>query len=165
MDMVRVGIMQYGFWPSIETFIHYIRNKRDKEDPLIRVLGWKSEVMALKTIQVGEFVGYGISYLAQKKMRTALIPIGYALGYNRSLSNKGRVIINGQRCGVIGVVNMNMIVADVTDLPKVKIGDEAVIIGQQGELEIKVSAFSSISNELNYEVLTHLAKSIKRTII
>jgi alanine racemase len=165
LDMVRVGIMQYGFWPSIETFIHYIRNKREKDDPLIRVLGWKSEIMALKTIQVGEFVGYGISYLAQKKMRTALIPIGYSLGYNRSLSNKGRVIINGQRCGVIGVVNMNMIVADVTDLPKVKIGDEAVVIGQQGDIEIKVSAFSSISNELNYEVLTHLAKSIERTII
>lgn len=165
LDMVRVGIMQYGFWPSIETFIHYIRNKRDKNDPLQRVLGWKSQIMALKTIHVGEFVGYGISYLAQKKMRTALIPIGYALGYNRSLSNKGRVIIRGQRCGVIGVVNMNMIVADVTDVPKVKIGDEAVIIGQQGDIEIKVSAFSSISNELNYEVLTHLAKSIDRIII
>ncbi|MDP1623237.1 MAG: alanine racemase [Bacteroidales bacterium] len=164
-DLVRIGIMIYGFWSSTETFIHYINNKRDKTDPLKRILGWNSQIMSIKEIKSGEFVSYGISYLAQTDIRTALIPIGYASGYSRSLSNKGRVLIRGQRCGVIGVVNMNMIIADITNVPDVEIGDEVVIIGKQGDLEIKVSAFSDISDMLNYEVLTHLPASLTRKIL
>ena len=96
MDMVRIGIMQYGFWSSTETFIHYTSNKKDKRDPLDRILGWQSQIMTIKDIKEGEFIGYGISYLAQRKTKTALIPVGYSLGYNRSLSNRGRVLIRGQ---------------------------------------------------------------------
>ncbi|MEN8121104.1 MAG: alanine racemase [Bacteroidota bacterium] len=165
MNLVRIGIMQYGFWSSMEAFIHYTRNKKNKVDPLQRILGWKSKIMSTKDVKTGEFVGYGISFLAQTDIKTALVPIGYSCGYNRSLSNKGRVLINGQRCGVIGVVNMNMIIADITGVPDAKINDEVVIIGQQGELEIKVSAFSNISDELNYEILSHLPKNIERKII
>ncbi|WP_430811151.1 MULTISPECIES: alanine racemase [unclassified Carboxylicivirga] len=164
-DMVRIGIMQYGFWSSAETFIHYTRNKKSKDDPLKRILSWKSKVMSIKTVKTGEFIGYGTYYLAQSDIRTALIPIGYASGYSRSLSNKGRVLIRGQRCSVIGLVNMNMIMVDVSNVPKVAIGDEVVIIGRQGELEIKVSAFSNISDELNYEVLAHLPGDIKRIVL
>lgn len=165
MDLVRIGIMQYGFWSSAETFIHYVHNKSKVEDPLRRVLSWRSFVMSVKEIKTGEFVGYGTQFLAQHNMRTAIIPLGYATGYSRSFSNKGRVLINGQRCGVIGLVNMNMIIADVTTLPDVKIGDEVVIIGKQGDLEISVSAFSDITNELNYEVLSRLPMNIERKVI
>jgi len=121
--------------------------------------------MSIKDVKEGEFVGYGLSYLAQRPIRTALVPIGYSMGYNRSLGDKGRILINGSRCGVIGTVNMNMIIVDITDVPDVKIGDEVMLIGKQGDLEIKVSAFSNISNELNYEVLAHLSESIKRIVI
>lgn len=165
MDMVRVGIMMYGFWSSAEVFIHYINSKMNKIDPLDRILGWKSQVMSIKDVKTGEFVSYGISYLAQSDIKTALIPIGYSSGYSRSLSNKGRVLVRGQMCNVIGVVNMNMIIADITNLKEAIVGDEVVIIGKQGNLEIKVSAFSDISDQLNYEVLAHLSESIKRTII
>ncbi len=165
MDMVRIGIMLYGFWSSSEVFIQYINNKKNKIDPLNRILGWESQIMSIKEVKTGEFIGYGISYLAQTDMKTALIPIGYSSGYNRSLSNKGRVLISGQRCSVIGVVNMNMIIAGITNIPNVKLGDQVVIIGKQDRLEIKVTAFSDISNELNYEVLAHLSGLIKRTII
>jgi alanine racemase len=165
MDMVRVGIMIYGFWSSTEVFIQYINNKKNKIDPLNRILGWESQIMSVKELKTGEFIGYGISYLAQTDMKTALIPIGYSSGYSRSLSNKGRVLIRGQRCGIIGVVNMNMIIADITKIPIVKLGDQVVIIGKQDNLEIKVSAFSNISDELNYEVLAHLSGFIKRTVI
>ena len=130
--MVRVGIMLYGFWPSMETFIHFTRNKTDKEDPLNRILGWRSKIMSIKEVKTGEFIGYGISYLAQRDLKTALIPIGYSDGFSRSLSNKGRLLINGQICEVIGVVNMNMIIADISHLPDAKIGDEVTIIGIQG---------------------------------
>ncbi|MGZ2368392.1 alanine racemase [Ancylomarina sp. YFZ004] len=165
MDMVRVGIMLYGFWSSSEVFIQYVNNRKNKIDPLNRILGWESQIMSIKEVKTGKFIGYGISYLAQTDMKTALIPVGYASGYSRSLSNKGRVLIGGQLCYVIGVVNMNMIIADVTNIPNVKLGDEVVIIGKQESLEIKVSAFSDISDELNYEVLAHLSELIRRTTI
>ena len=165
MNLVRIGIMLYGFWSSIEVFIQYINNKPNKTDPLERILGWKSQIMSVKEVKSGEFVSYGISYLAQNTIKTALIPIGYSTGYSRSLSNKGLVLISGQRCNVIGVVNMNMIIADISNLPDAKVGDEVVMIGKQGDLEIKVSAFSDISDQLNYEVLAHLSESIKRIVI
>jgi len=165
MDMVRIGIMQYGFWPSVETFIHYISREKNKEDPLNRILGWQSKIMSIKKIKTGEFIGYGISFLAQSDIKTALIPIGYASGYSRSLSNKGRVLIRGQRCSVIGIVNMNMIIADISNVSDAEVGDEVVIIGKQKDMEIKVSAFSDISDQLNYEVLTHLSERIERITI
>lgn len=165
MDLVRIGIMQYGFWPSTETFVQYISSKRDKTDPLERIMSWHSRVMSVKEVNTGEFVGYGIAYLAQTEMKTALIPVGYASGFSRSLSNRGRVLICGQRCRVIGVVNMNMIVADITHVKDVSVGDEVVIIGKQGDLEIKVSAFSDISDQLNYEVLAHLSQRILRRVV
>lgn len=165
MDLVRVGIMLYGFWSSTEVFVQYINNQEHRVDPLNRILGWQSQIMALKEVKSGEFVGYGISYLAQSKITTALVPVGYSFGYSRSLSNKGRVLIRGHQCSVIGVVNMNMMIVDVTHLKKVEVGDKVVLIGKQGKSEIKVSAFSEISDELNYEILAHLSESITRRVI
>lgn len=165
MDLVRIGIMLYGFWSSTEVFIQYVNNRANKADPLERILSWKSQIMSIKEVKCGEFISYGISYLAQKNVKTALIPVGYASGYSRALSNKGRVLINGQRCSVIGVVNMNMIIADISYITDAKVGDEVVIIGKQDDLEIKVSGFGDISDELNYEVLAHLSGLIKREII
>ncbi|MEE4116635.1 MAG: alanine racemase [Marinilabiliaceae bacterium] len=164
-DMVRTGIMQYGYWPGPEVFIHYIAQKSEKKDPLLRVLGWKTCVMSIKEVRTGDFIGYGLSYLAQTNMLIALIPVGYTVGYSRALSNKGRVLIRGHRCSVIGLVNMNMIIADISNIEKVNIGDEVVLIGKQHDLEIKVSAFSEISDQLNYEVLTSLSESIERKVI
>jgi alanine racemase len=165
MDLVRIGIMLYGFWSSSEVYIQYINLKSNKIDPLQRILGWQTQIMALKKVKCGEFIGYGISYLAQSDITTALVPVGYSLGYSRSLSNKGRVLVGGIRTSVIGVVNMNMLIVDVSHVENAKVGDEVVLIGKQGDLEIKVSAFSEISNELNYEILAHLSESIVRKVI
>jgi alanine racemase len=165
MDLVRVGIMLYGFWSSTEVFIQYTNNQNNKIDPLKRILGWKSQIMAIKEVKSGEFIGYGISYLAQTNITTAIVPVGYSLGYSRSLSNKGRVLIRGHRCSVIGVVNMNMIIIDITNVKNVEVCDEVVLIGKQGKLEIKVSAFSDLSDELNYEILAHLSEGITRNVI
>jgi alanine racemase len=164
MDLVRIGIMLYGFWSSTEVFIHYLNSNHGKLDPLNRILRWHSYIMAIKEVKSSEFVGYGISYQAQSNITTALVPVGYSLGYNRSLSNKGYVLIQGYRCSVIGVVNMNMIIIDISNVIDPKVGDEVVLIGKQGDLEIKVSAFSELSDELNYEILAHLPESIIRTV-
>ncbi len=160
--MVRIGIMQYGFWPSQETFIQYIHNKTNKRDPLRRVLRWKSKTMDVKTVKQGEFIGYGNFFQAHKDMKIAIVPVGYYDGYSRSLSNQGKVLINNQRVSVIGMVNMNMIVCDVTKLQNVKIGDEVVMIGKQGKNQLSVASFSELSNLVNYELLTRLPHDINR---
>ncbi len=164
-DLVRIGIMQYGFWPGPEVFIHYVSDRKSKEDPLKRVISWKSKVMAIKEVRTGEFVGYGQSYLARENMRTAVVPIGYSDGFSRDLSNQGRVLIGGKRVAVVGLINMNMLLADITDVPGVKRGDEVVLIGNQGDMEISVASFSEISHQINYEILTRLPESIPRKIV
>lgn len=162
MDMVRIGILQYGLWPSPETFIHYLADKKSRNDPLRRILTWKSSIMSVKEVLEGEYIGYGTSYMAHEKMKIAVVPIGYAHGYSRSLSNQGRVLIHGDRCAVVGTVNMNMIVIDVSELPNVAKGDEVVIIGSQAERTISIASFSEYSNQLNYELLTRLPRNILR---
>ena len=164
MDMVRIGIMQYGFWPSDETLINYLGKTKEKIDPLKRVMTWKSKIMSTKEVKTGEFVGYGTTYLAHKKLKIATIPVGYSHGFSRSLSNTGRVLIHGKRVGVIGVVNMNVIIVDITDIPNIKKEDEVIIIGSQGDLTISFASFSEFSNQLNYELLTRLPYDIPRVI-
>jgi alanine racemase len=166
MDMVRIGIAQYGFWPSVETFIQYVHGKKEERyDPLSRVITWKSRVMSLKTVNEGEFISYGTTYLAQEEKVIAVIPVGYSHGFNRMLSNQGRVLVRGQRVGVIGMVNMNMLIADVTSVQDINIGDEVVIIGKQDNLEITVASFSEISNQVNYELLVRLPERTKREVV
>lgn len=165
MNLVRIGIMQYGLWPSQEVFITYLNSKKIKSDPLHRIITWKSAVMSVKKVKSGDFVGYGTSFMAKKNMKIAVIPIGYAHGYSRSLSNHGRVLIQGQRCMVVGLVNMNMIAVDVTDIENVKKNDEVVLIGNQDHLAISIASFSDYSNQLNYELLTRISKTIPRKII
>lgn len=164
MDMVRIGIMQYGFWPSPEVLVNFYNTKRKREDPLRRLISWKSKVMSVKKVKRGEFVGYGTSFMADENMKIACVPVGYAHGYGRSLSNIGRVLINGERCVVIGSINMNMMVIDVTFLEHVKQRDEVVLIGTQADKQLSVSSFSDYSNLLNYEVLTRLSADIPRII-
>ena len=170
-DMVRVGIMMYGFWPSQETLIECLRDAASDgedpsryRDPLKRVISWKSSVMSVKDVKMGEFIGYGTSYMATKNMKIALIPVGYAYGFGRSLSNVGRVLINGKRVEVVGLVNMNLMMVNIKEIPHTKKGDEVVLIGKQGKRTVSVSAFGDLSNQLNYELLTRLPISIPRRL-
>lgn len=165
MDLVRVGILLYGYWPSPETFIRHVVSTKDRRDPLKRVIRWRSKVMNLKNVNTGEYVGYGSNYLAQNDIIIAVIPVGYSDGFNRTMSNHGRVLIHGQQAPVIGLVNMNMLIADVSFIPDVKRNDEVVLIGKQLEAEITVASFSEMSDRLNYEALVRLPARIKRIIV
>lgn len=169
-DMVRIGIAQYGLWPSVETRMHVLlegrrAGKQSWVDPLRRVMRWRSSVMALKTIDAGEFVSYGNAYLATSRKRVAVVPVGYAHGFTRALSNLGRVLLRGRRVGVIGMVNMNMMLLDVSELPTVERGDEVVLIGSQGNRNITVASFSEMSRFLNYEMLVRLPAEIPRVVV
>ncbi|HSQ45757.1 MAG TPA: alanine racemase [Lutibacter sp.] len=165
MDMVRLGIIQYGFFPNKEILIEYLTKKKETENPLQRLISWKSHVMDVKKVKTNEFVGYGTSYLANSDIKIAIIPVGYAHGFSRNLSNQGIVLINGQRVSVVGAVNMNMISVDVTQINSVEKGDEVVLIGKQGDLEISVSSFSEFSEQVNYELLTRLPENLPRLIV
>ncbi len=172
MDMVRVGISLYGFWPTSETKMNYLLNYSAKGEepskapsPLKRVMSWKTSIMSLHTVPPGKFVGYGNSCLTTVKSRFAAVPIGYSHGFSRDLSNCGYVLIRGKRAAVSGIVNMNMLMADVTEIPEAERGDEVVIIGTQKEREITVSSFSALSQYLNYEVLVQIPPDIPRVQI
>lgn len=165
MDMVRIGILQYGLWPSRETWVAHVNKLKDKTDPLQRVIAWKSTVMDIKKVPSGEFVGYGTSYMAEEDMYVASVPVGYADGYARSLSNQGRVLINGSRMAIAGLVNMSMLLIEVPMGTDVNIGDEVILIGDEGDLSISVASFGELSNQLNYELLTRLPSGIPRKII
>ena len=164
-DMVRIGILQYGFFPNQEVMIDYLAKKEESEYPLRRAISWKSKVMDVKNVKAGEYVGYGRSYLANVDTKIATVPVGYAHGFTRSLSNQGRVLIRGQRLPVIGTVNMNMMSVDVSSLEQVEKGDEVTIIGRQGDMEISVASFSETSDQVNYELLTRLPTETPRIVI
>lgn len=166
MDMVRIGIAGYGFWPTTETFFAKLNSlPKANKNPLKRLITWKSSVMSLKTVEKGEFVGYGNSYMALTKMKLAIIPVGYGQGYSRLLSNQGQVLIRGQFAKVAGTVTMNSITVDVSKIKGIELGDEVVLIGNQGSKEITVASFSESSQQVNYELLTRLPKDIPRKII
>lgn len=170
MDMVRFGIALYGFWPSRETRIRHLLGTDGKStvhqrDPLRRILRMKSKVMSTKIVAPGEFVGYGNSYQTAKRERLAAVPVGYSTGFARSLSNLGHVLIRGRRCKVTGIVNMSMIMVDVSHLGDVQKGEEVVIIGRNGNSCITVASFSDITTNLNYELLVRLPSEIPRMIV
>ena len=165
MDLVRIGIMSYGFWPTRETFLQYIHHKSEKQDPLQRAISWKSRIMSVKNIGEGEFVGYGFGFQAQHDMQISIVPVGYSNGYSRQLSNNGHVLVNGQRADVIGSVNMNMILINTTGINSVHPGDEVVLMGSQGDQEITVASFADMNNSLNYELLSRLPERIERIVV
>lgn len=164
-NMVRVGIMQYGFWPNNETFIRYSGHAGEAVNPLRRLIRWKSQVMDVKHVKKGDFIGYGTSYLAHRNMSIAVVPVGYAHGFSRSLSNSGRVLIHGETAPVTGIVNMNVISVDITHIPGVEKGDEVVMIGRQKDKSITVASFGEMSEQLNYELLIRLPKDIPRVVV
>lgn len=166
MDMVRIGIAQYGFWPSQETYMSKFKQlDPHKKNPLRRLITWKSSVMSVKKVEMGKFVGYGNSFMAQRDMLIALVPIGYSHGYSRILSNGGKVLIHGKIMPVVGTVTMNTVAVDITDLGVVKKGDEVIIIGKQRKNEITVASFGESAQQINYELLTRLPSDIPRKVV
>lgn len=163
-NLVRIGILQYGLWPSQETRVAHLSKENSTADPLKRIISWKSRIMDIKQVKAGSFIGYGTSFLAESDMTIASIPVGYGHGFNRSLSNLGRVLIRGKRISVIGTINMNMFLVDITHCDA-SIGDVVTLIGNDGNQEITVSHFGDMSQQLNYELLSRIDKDIPRIVV
>lgn len=152
LDMVRLGIAMYGLYPSDD--VHELK--------LVPALSLKSHIVMVKEIPAGTSVGYGGTYTAHKPVKVATIPVGYADGYFRLLSNKGYVLINGCTAPIIGRVCMDQFMADVSDIPDVKKGDEAVLIGRSKDKTVTMEEISALAGSFNYEFACDIGKRVPR---
>nr|HPJ72049.1 alanine racemase C-terminal domain-containing protein [bacterium] len=119
----------------------------------------------LKTVQPGRTISYGRSYVAGKETRIATLPIGYADGFSRAHSNRGQVLIRGERAPIVGNVTMDQLMVDVGHIPGAAVGDEAVLIGRQGEEEITATECAERIGTISYEVLSQLGKRVSRVYL
>ena len=152
LNMVRPGISLYGLLPSDHV------NTID----LKPVLSWKAKVDFIKDVPAGTAISYGATYITKRKSTIATIPLGYADGYSRLLSNKGFVLIKGQRAPVRGSVCMDQFMVDVSDIPNVDVGDEVVLIGKQVHDMITATDIADLIGTINYEVLCNVSKRVPR---
>jgi alanine racemase len=147
LDAVRCGIAIYGLRPS------------DEAEPAVPVrpaLTLKSRVARVRTLPAGASISYGRTYITPRTMPVALIPVGYGDGYHRLLSNRGAVLINGQRAPIVGRVCMDQFAVDISGLGPVQVNDEAVLIGSQGDACITAEEVARWADTINYEVTTAL---------
>jgi alanine racemase len=162
-SMVRVGFGIYGWWMSIETRVSILAQKRNLD--LKPVLTWKSIVAQIKHLEIGDSVSYGQTWFATRKSKIAVIPVGYSDGYDRKLSNIGRVIINGHYASVVGRVAMNMIMVDVTDIGDIKLEDEVALLGNKDGLKVSADEIAKKIGTINYEVVSRISPFIPRIIV
>lgn len=154
LDLVRAGIILYGMWPSEDV------NKQVLD--LEPVLSLKSHIVYVKEVPAGVAVSYNGTYITERTTRIATIPVGYADGYPRNLSNTGTVIIGGKRAPIIGRVCMDQFMVDVTGIPECNEGDEVTLIGRDKEERITVEELGDISGRFNYEFACEIGKRTPR---
>jgi alanine racemase len=154
LDLVRPGIMLYGCHPC--------RHRRPDDAALAPALRLRSSISQLKDLAPGGTVSYGRTFVAPRDMRVATLPIGYADGLSRLLSGRGHALIRGRRVPIVGRICMDMTMVDVTQVPDVAIGDEAVLIGRQGGEEIAADEVADLVGTISYEVLCRIGPRVPR---
>jgi alanine racemase len=154
-DMVRVGILMYGIFPSS------VCRRIPGIEPVMSV---KARIAAIQTLKPGEMVGYGMRYTAPAARRIAVLPVGYGDGFPR-VRNQGAALIHGRRAPLIGGIAMDALMVDITDIPEAQMWDEAVIMGRQGGEEITVHDLARLKNSVSYDVLTSWRLRLRRKCI
>lgn len=153
-DMVRPGIILSGFYPSDEVRQDYLKFEI--------CVTLKARLANVKTIEAGEGVGYGHLYKAEKPVVVGTIPLGYADGYSRLLSNKGYIVVKGVKCPIIGKVCMDQFMVDLSNVENPQIGDEAIIYGDGNDGAMTAEDVANMRGTISYEVLTNLGKRLPR---
>jgi len=154
LDMIRCGIATYGLYPS-----EWVNKNEIK---LIPAMELKTHVTYVKEVEAGVGVSYGSTYVTERTTKIATIPVGYADGYSRLLSNRGRVIIHGKYAPIIGRVCMDQFMVDVSNIEDVKQGDIVTLLGKDGDSYISVEELAELSNSFNYELVCNVGKRIPR---
>lgn len=156
-DMVRPGIIQYGCQPSDE-----VVSKAFVPQP---VMSLHCGISHIKVVEAGETISYGRHFTAQRRTKIATLPIGYADGYSRLLSNKAYVLVHGCRVPQVGNICMDQCMIDVTDVPEVAAGDEVVLFGTQGGEEILVSELAHLAGTIEHEILCNINRRVPRLYV
>ena len=157
LNLVRAGITIYGIYPSDEVERDIVKLKPAME--------LKSHVAYVKDLPAGTAISYGGTFASENDLRVATIPVGYADGYPRTLSNKGWVLIHGQKAPILGRVCMDQFMVDVTHIPDVKHGDEVTLIGRDGDEFISIETFGDMSGRFSYEFACDISKRVPRVYI
>lgn len=154
LDAVRAGVILYGLYPSGDV---------EREPvPLRPVMSLKSHIAYIKEVEPGVEISYGGTYITQRATKVATIPVGYGDGYARGLSNKGSVLIRGQRAPILGRVCMDQFMVDVTDIPGVRELDTVTLLGRDGEACITMEELGELSGRFNYEFACCISKRVPR---
>jgi alanine racemase len=151
--MVRPGLMLYGLYPVPEMA---------RRVELRPVLSWKTRVLQVKELPPDSSVGYGRTFVTKRKSSIATLPVGYADGYRRLLSNRGAALVRGKRAPVVGRISMDLTMIDVTDIRGVSQGDEVVLLGRQGEETISADELAGWAETISYEILTSISARVPR---
>ena len=154
-DMVRVGILMYGIFPST------VCRRIEGIEPVMSI---KGRIAAIQKLKPGEVVGYGMRYTAPSERRIAVLPVGYGDGFPR-VRNLGGALIHGKRAPLIGGIAMDALMVDVTDIPEAQMWDEAVLMGRQGSDEITVHDVAKLKNSVSYDVLTGWRLRLRRKCV
>ena len=157
LDMVRAGISLYGLYPSDEV--------QRSSIPLMPALAWKARIVHLKQVPAGFHVSYGMTHRTTQPTTIATVPVGYGDGYSRRLSNRGLMLVGGQRASIVGRVCMDLTMLDVGHIPGVAVGDEVVILGRQGEEALTADEIADQLDTINYEVVTAISTRVPRIYI
>ncbi len=153
-DMVRAGIITYGLWPSDEV---------QKEGVFLQpVMEWKAHVVHVKELPAGCGISYGATFVTDRPMKIATVSVGYADGYPRSLSGKGKVLIHGEEAQVLGRVCMDQMMVDVSHIPDVQPEDLVTLIGRDGERELTAEQVAKWSGRFNYELVCDISTRVSR---
>ncbi|MCL2495753.1 MAG: alanine racemase [Oscillospiraceae bacterium] len=155
--LVRFGIGLYGLYPSEEV--------KKENLPLRPAMSWKTHVAHLKTVPAGTGISYGHTFVTQRETVIATLPVGYADGYPRALSNRGRVIIHGQYAPILGRVCMDMCMVDVTDIPGVSMEDEVILLGHDGDCRVTMEEIGAQSASFNYETACRVSQRVPRVYV
>ncbi|MBQ7718879.1 MAG: alanine racemase [Clostridia bacterium] len=157
MDMVRPGIISYGLYPSKDV-------NRDNLD-LTPALAFKTHIVHIKTLPKGIGISYNHTFVTERETVVATIPVGYADGYPRSLSNKGRVLIHGQYAKILGNICMDQFMVDVTGIKDISIDDDVTLIGTDGNNKITAEEVADLAGTINYEIICGIGKRVPRVYI
>ena len=154
LDMVRAGISLYGLYPSDEV-------DKDKIH-LIPAMTLKTRIIHLKSVAAGFKVSYGCTYTTPATTTIATVPVGYADGYSRLLSNRGQMLVHGQRAPIVGRICMDLTMLDVGQIPDVQLDDEVVVFGRQGQTALSADEVAALINTINYEIVSSLTARVPR---
>ena len=160
-NMVRPGVALYGY------YLPFQRAGREVSGGTLRlpvkpVLTWKTRILSMRNFAGNQSLGYGGTYVTKAPAHVAVLPVGYADGYNRQLSNRGRVIVRDHYAPIIGSISMDLTLVDVTGIPGIAVGDEVILLGSSDGLSVDALEHARLANSSPYEILCNISKRVPR---